>query len=309
MDIGVNLAPKHATGLSLSNPVMTSAGTFGGDGYGSGVPTEFPWDELGAVVLKSTTLLPRLGNPEPHMAEQPYGWLNAVGLKNPGIAEFCEDVMPGFVDSDVPIILSLAADSHEDFVSLGKIATGVPGIKGIELNFGCPNTASGLDFGQNAEAAKRVTEAVKSEVHLPIIVKLTPNVTDVVEIGIAVQEGGADAITAINTVGGMAVDWRTGRPSLGNVLGGLSGSAIKPIALGVVYRLARAVDIPVIGVGGISNADDAMEFFCVGATAVQIGSAALGRPNIYLAILAGIVERMEAKGLEDLPSLRKGLAS
>jgi len=309
MDIGVNLAPKHAAGLYLSNPVMPSAGTFGGDGYGSGVPGDFPEDELGAIVLKSTTLLPRLGNPDPHMSEEPYGWLNAVGLKNPGIHEFRDRVMPSFADSDVPIILSLAADSHEDFISLAQIAVGIPGVDGIELNFGCPNTVTGLDFGQNADAAKHVTQRVKQEINLPVIVKLTPNVTDVVEIAMAVQEGGADAITAINTVGGMAVDWHTGRPSVGNVLGGLSGPAIKPIALGVVYKLVRAVDIPVIGVGGISNADDALEFFCVGATAIQVGSASFGRPNIYLAILAGIVERMEQHGVQDLPSLRKVIES
>ena len=305
MDIGVNLAPKHVTGLYLSSPVMTSAGTFGGDGYGGGLLPDFAINELGAIVLKSTTLMPRIGNPEPHMEEQAHGWLNAVGLKNPGIHDFRDSVMPVFIHSTVPVILSLAADSYEDFIALAQIAGEIVGIDGIELNFGCPNTASGLDFGQNAEAARRVTRGVKELLRIPVIVKLTPNVTDVVEIGLAVQEGGADAVTAINTVGGMAVEWNTGRPSIGNVLGGLSGPGIKPIALGVVYKLVRAIEIPVIGVGGISSADDALEFFCVGATAVQIGSASFGRPHIYLDVIAGIVGRMEQQGLKDLPSLRK----
>jgi len=307
MDISVNLAPGHSKGLYLSNPVMTSAGTFGSDGYGSGLPLGFPFDELGAIVLKSTTLLPRLGNPEPHMEEQPNGWLNAVGLKNPGIYDLIDNVLPIFADSNVPIILSLAADSHEDFIALAQIASGVANIDAIELNFGCPNTASGLDFGQNAEAARRVTRDVKALVNMPVIVKLTPNVTDVVEIAMAVEDGGADAITAINTVAGMAVDWSTGRPALGNVMGGLSGPAIKPVALGIVYKLACAVGVPVIGVGGISNADDALEFLCVGASAVQVGSASFGRPNIYLAVIAGIIERMGQQGLPDVPSLRKDI--
>ena len=307
MDISVNLAPGHSKGLYLSNPVMTSAGTFGSDGYGSGLPLGFPFDELGAIVLKSTTLLPRLGNPEPHMEEQPNGWLNAVGLKNPGIYDLIDNVLPIFADSNVPIILSLAADSHEDFIALAQIASGVANIDAIELNFGCPNTASGLDFGQNAEAARRVTRDVKALVNIPVIVKLTPNVTDVVEIAMAVEDGGADAITAINTVAGMAVDWSTGRPALGNVMGGLSGPAIKPVALGIVYKLACAVGVPVIGVGGISNADDALEFLCVGASAVQVGSASFGRPNIYLAVIAGIIERMGQQGLPDVPSLRKDI--
>ena len=305
MDISVNLAPGHSKGLYLSNPVMTSAGTFGSDGYGSGLPSDFPFHELGAIVLKSTTLLPRLGNSEPHMEEQPSGWLNAVGLKNPGIYDLMDNVLPLFADLNVPIILSLAADSYEDFIALAQIASGVASIDAIELNFGCPNTASGLDFGQNAEAARRVTQDVKALVNMPVIVKLTPNVTDVVEVAIAVEDGGADAITAINTVAGMAVDWSTGRPALGNVMGGLSGPAIKPVALGIVYKLACAVGVPVIGVGGISNADDALEFLCVGASAVQVGSASFGRPNIYLAVIAGIIERMEQKGLQDVPSLRK----
>ena len=307
MDISVNLAPGHSKGLYLSNPVMTSAGTFGSDGYGSGLPLGFPFDELGAIVLKSTTLLPRLGNPEPHMEEQPNGWLNAVGLKNPGIYDLIDNVLPIFADSNVPIILSLAADSHEDFIALAQIASGVANIDAIELNFGCPNTASGLDFGQNAEAARRVTRDVKALVNMPVIVKLTPNVTDVVEIAMAVEDGGADAITAINTVAGMAVDWSTGSPALGNVMGGLSGPAIKPVALGIVYKLACAVGVPVIGVGGISNADDALEFLCVGASAVQVGSASFGRPNIYLAVIAGIIERMGQQGLPDVSSLRKDI--
>jgi dihydroorotate dehydrogenase (NAD+) catalytic subunit len=305
MDVSVNLAPSYPKGLYLSNPVMTSAGTFGSDGYGSGLPKNFPFSELGAIVLKSTTLLPRLGNPEPHMEEQPNGWLNAIGLKNPGIHGLMENVLPVFADSKIPIILSLAADSYEDFIALAQIASRITVIDAIELNFGCPNTANGLDFGQNPAIAWRVTQDVKALVNMPVIVKLTPNVTDVVEIAIAVEDGGADAITAINTVAGMAVDWSTGRPALGNVMGGLSGPAIKPVALGIVYKLVRAVGIPVIGVGGISNADDAMEFLCVGASAIQVGSASLGHPNRYLAVIAGIVEKMEQQGLNDVPSLRK----
>ncbi len=307
MDLKVNLAPRRAQGLWLRNPVMTSAGTFGADGYGAGIPDGFPLDQLGAVVMKTTTPLPRRGNPEPQLAQLPYGWLNSIGLANPGIEAVLREKAPLWAMWPVPVVLSIAGERVEEFEALARRVEGTPGIAALEINVSCPNVEGGLDFGQRPEVAAEVTRRVKAATSLPIIVKLTPNVTDIAEVARAVEAAGADALTLVNTVVGLGIDASTRKPLLGNVLGGLSGPGMKPIALAMVYRVAKAVRVPIIGVGGIISGTDAVEFFLAGASAVQVGSGALGRPGVYLQVLAGIVEQMATQGVEDVGHLRGGL--
>lgn len=307
MELQVNLAPHHNRGLWLKNPIMTSAGTFGADGYGGGLPEGFPLDQLGAVVMKTTTPHPRRGNPEPQTAQLPYGWLNSIGLANPGIEAVLREKAPLWTSWGVPVVLSIAGERVEEFEELARRVGRTPGIAALEVNVSCPNVEGGLEFGQRPDVAAEVTRRVKAATSLPVIVKLTPNVTDVVEVAKAVEAAGADALTLVNTVVGLGIDASTRRPLLGNVLGGLSGPAIKPMALAMVYRVARAVGTPIIGVGGISAGTDAAEFLLAGASAVQVGSGALGRPRVYLQVLAGLVEYMEAQGLGELRGLIGGL--
>ncbi len=297
VDLAVNLAPRHPKGLWLTNPVMTSAGTFGADGYGAGLPEGFPLDDLGAVVMKTTTPHPRLGNPEPQLAQLPVGWLNSIGLANPGIEAVLREKAALWASWPIPVILSIAGERVEEFQELARRVEGTPGIAALEVNVSCPNVEGGLEFGQRPELAAEVTRRVKQVTSLPVIVKLTPNVTDIVEVARAVEAAGADALTLINTVVGMGIDAESGKPLLGNVLGGLSGPAIKPVALAAVYRVAKVVRVPIIGVGGITTGADAVEFLLAGASAVQVGSAALGRPQVYLRVLAGIVEAMAGRAL------------
>ena len=301
MKLSVELAPHSQRGLLLKNPVMTAAGTVE---YGIEYAKMVDIQRLGALVCKGTTLAPRPGNPQPRLAETASGLLNSVGLQNIGIDALIKEKAPTWATWSVPVIVNIAGESAEEYAEIARRLEGVVGVSGIEVNIGCPNVVQGgMEFGQSPETAAEVTRAVKSQTSLPVIVKLTPNVTDIVPIAQAVAGAGADALSLINTVVGMAIDITQRRPFLGGVSGGLSGPAIKPIALYMVYRVSQAVEVPVIGCGGIGCADDALEFIMAGATAVQIGTANLVNPNAPLEVLEGIERFMEREGIKDIAEL------
>jgi dihydroorotate dehydrogenase (NAD+) catalytic subunit len=299
--LSVELAPHSQRGLLLKNPVMTASGTVE---YGIEYAKMVDIQRLGAIVCKGTTLAPRPGNPQPRLAETASGLLNSVGLQNIGIDALIKEKAPTWANWSVPVIVNIASESAEEYAQLARKLEGVAGISCIEVNIGCPNVVKGgMEFGQSPETAAEVTKAVKSQTSLPVIVKLTPNVTDIVPIAQAVAGAGADALSLINTVVGMAIDITQRRPFLGGVSGGLSGPAIKPIALHMVYRVSQAVEVPVIGCGGIGCADDALEFIMAGATAVQTGTANLVDPNAPLEVLEGIEHFMEREGIKDIADL------
>ena len=299
VDLSVQLAPNHPKGLLLANPVMTASGTFG---YGIEYSELIDIQRLGAIVCKCTTLKPREGNPQPRLVETASGVLNSVGLENIGIEAVIKEKAPIWAKWQVPVIVNIARETVDEYKKLAARLDGISGVHGIEVNISCPNVASGgMEFGTNPKAAAKVTAAVKKVSSLPVIVKLSPNVVDIGEIASAVCEAGADAITLINTVCGMAININERRPYLGNIVGGLSGPAIKPIALYAVYAVAGIVSIPIIGCGGISCADDALEFLMAGASAVQVGTANMTSPQTALDVLNGI-ERFMAK--ENIQSLK-----
>ena len=301
MNLSIQLAPKHERGLQLANPVMTASGTFG---YGTEYSHLFDIQKLGAIVCKGTTLEPRDGNPQPRLAETACGLLNSIGLQNIGIEALIKEKAPIWAGWHVPVIVNIAGENIEDYAQLAGKLDGVAGISGIELNISCPNIkAGGAEFGSNPESAAKVTAAVKVATSLPVLVKLTPNTSNIAEIAMAAAEAGADAISLINTLKGMAMDITKRRPLLGTITGGLSGPAIKPVALYMVYEVARVVDIPVIGCGGITNASDAIEFIMAGASAVQVGTASFTNPRAPLDVLEGIGQFMEKEGIENLTKL------
>ena len=301
MKLSVELAPHSQRGLLLKNPVMTASGTVE---YGIEYAKMVDIQRLGAIVCKGTTLAPRPGNPQPRLAETASGLLNSVGLQNIGIDALIREKASTWATWSVPVIVNIAGESAEEYAQLARKLEGAAGVSGIEVNIGCPNVVQGgMEFGQSPETAAEVTKAVKSQTSLPVIVKLTPNVTDIIPIAQAVAGAGADALSLINTVVGMAIDITQRRPFLGGVSGGLSGPAIKPIALYMVYRVSQAVEVPVIGCGGIGCADDALEFIMAGATAVQIGTANLVNPNAPLEVLEGIERFMEREGIKDIADL------
>jgi dihydroorotate dehydrogenase (NAD+) catalytic subunit len=302
LNLAVELAPRRKTGLAVANPVMTASGTFS---YGLEFAKAFDVQRLGAIVSKGTTLRPRSGNPQPRTAETPAGMLNSIGLQNVGIDALVRDIAPIWATWQVPVIVNIAGDSVSEFGDLAVRLEGVPGVSGIEVNISCPNVSvGGMEFGQDPDLAAAVTEAVLRETTLPVIVKLTPNVTDVIKIARAVVDAGADALCVINTVQGMAIDVKRRRPAIATVFGGLSGPALKPIALRMVYQVAEAVDVPVIGCGGISTAGDALEFIMAGATAVQVGTASFSNPRAPLDILEGIESFLREEGVTDIGELR-----
>jgi dihydroorotate dehydrogenase (NAD+) catalytic subunit len=301
VDLSIQLAPKHQKGLSLANPVITASGTFG---YGIEYSELVNIQRLGAIVCKGTTLKPRDGNPQPRLIETASGVINSVGLENVGVDAVIKEKAPIWVQWKVPVIINIAGETIAEYKEVASRLEGVAGICAIEVNISCPNINSGgIEFCTNGTSAAEVTEKVKSVSSLPVIVKLSPNVSNIVEIAVAVQQAGADAITLINTVRGMAIDIDKHRPSLGNNVGGLSGPAIKPIALYMVYEVAGAVDIPIIGCGGISCADDAIEFLMAGASAVQVGTASLASPRATLDILDGIEQFMTKNALPNLKAV------
>ena len=273
-------------GLELANPVMTASGTFG---YGAEFFNLTDLNQLGAMVVKGISLAPRPGNPPPRIVETACGMLNAIGLENVGLERFICDKMPFLRTCSSKLIVNILGDSVEEYAVLARELSAVEGVHGIEINISCPNVKKGgVAFGTVPEMAAAVTRAVKVASTLPVIVKLSPNVTDIVAMSRAVEASGADAISLINTLIGMAIDIRHRRPKLANIIGGLSGPAIKPIALRMVWQVASAVTIPVIGIGGISTAEDAIEFLLAGATAIQVGTANFYRPNATGEIIAGI---------------------
>jgi dihydroorotate dehydrogenase (NAD+) catalytic subunit len=297
----VDLSVDLGRGLVLRNPVMVASGTFGyGIEYGDVVDVEL----LGAICCKGTTLRPRIGNQPPRVTETPAGMLNSIGLQNPGVDGVIEKYAPLWATWGVPVLVNVAGESIEDYVGVVRKLDGVPGIAGIELNISCPNVGKGgLQFAVDADAAEAVTAAVRAETELPLMVKLSPNVADVRAIARAIERGGADAISAINTLSGIAVDVPARRPLLGNVYGGLSGPAIKPIALRVVYEVAQTVEIPVVGIGGIGSLADAVEFFLVGASAVQVGTAIFADPTVPLRIIEELPGYCVEHGFETLGQL------
>jgi len=301
VDLSVQLAPKHPKGLLLANPVMTASGTFG---YGIEYSELIDIQKLGAIVCKGTTMKPREGNPQPRLIETASGILNSVGLENIGVEAVIREKAPVWAKWQVPVIVNIAGETIDEYKEVAARLEGIAGISAIEVNISCPNLSSGgIEFCTNGVSAAEVTEKVKSVSSLPVIVKLSPNVTDITEIASAVCEAGADAITLINTVRGMAIDINRCQPSLGNSMGGLSGPAIKPIALYMVYQLAGIVDIPVIGCGGISCVEDAIEFLMAGASAVQVGTANLASPQVALEVLNGIEQFMRKNGALNLKAV------
>lgn len=297
----VQIAPRHPEGLILPNPVMIAAGIAG---YGTEYSELTDIQKLGAIVCKGTTLMPKEGNAQPRLVETAGGLLNSVGLENIGVDALIGEKAPVWAGWRVPVIVNVAGETIDEYVAVASKLEGVPGISGIELNISCPNvSAGGMEFGVDPKLAAQVTSAVKAATTLPVIVKLSPNVTDIKEIALAVEAAGADAISLINTLKGMAIDIDQRKPCLGNMVGGLSGPAIKPVALYMVFEVARVVRIPLIGCGGIACVEDALEFIMAGATAVQIGTASLTRPDICLTILEGIERFMLDKGVENYTDL------
>jgi len=295
LDIGVGVG--H--GLRLRGPVMVASGTFG---YGFDAPL-VDRSALGAIVTKGTTPRPRAGNAPTRIAETPSGMLNAIGLQNPGVEHVAREYAPTWATWEVPVIVNVAGDAIQDYVEVARRLDGVAGVAGLELNISCPNVVNGLQFGLDPRLAAELTLAVRRATELPLIVKLTPNVTDIVAVGRAVEAAGADAVSAINTYVGMAIDVRRRRPMLSRGSGGVSGPAIKPMALQAVWQLAAELSIPVIGIGGITTPSDALEFLLAGAVAVQLGTVNYLRPESTREVFDGIAQYMHQHGFNNLRAL------
>lgn len=280
-------------GLRLKNPIGVASGTFG---YAREMAGLVDLNRLGAILPKTITRLPREGNAPPRTFETTGGMLNSIGLANSGIDVFIEEQLPYLADLQPKIIVSIAGRSIEEFVDMAARLDGLPGVAGLELNISCPNVSGGVDFGSDPALCEPLVAGVRKACSLPVLAKLTPNVTDITAIAKAAEAGGADAISLINTCLGMGVNWRRRRPYLGNVMGGLSGPAIKPIALRAVFQVSRAVGIPLMGIGGISSVDDVMEFLVTGASAVQIGTANFFNPSVSMQILDALPAAIEQLG-------------
>ncbi len=273
-------------GIKLKNPVLTASGTFG---YAAEYKEFVDLDQLGGIILKGLSLYPSRGNPSPRIVETPAGLLNAVGLENVGIEAFIKDKLPFLRTVKTKIFVNIYGKSVEEYEALAAIIDNLPEISGIEVNISCPNVeAGGAAFGKDPDAAFRVVSRVRKSTSKHLMVKLSPNVSDIGRIAVSVEKAGADAISLINTLTGLAVDIDTFKPVLANVTGGLSGPAVKPVALRMVWEAAQQVDIPVIGIGGITDAADALEFIVAGATAVQVGTASLVDPSALAKIVDGI---------------------
>jgi dihydroorotate dehydrogenase (NAD+) catalytic subunit len=301
VDLSVQLAPKNKKGLLLANPVMTASGTFG---YGTEYSQLFDIQKLGAIVCKGTTLEPREGNPQPRLVETAGGVINSIGLQNIGVQALIEEKAPVWAGWRVPVIVNIAGDTIAEYAELAQRLDSVKGISGVEINISCPNVrAGGALFGASPDTAAAVTAAVRAATSLPVIVKLTPNTGNIAGVARAVAGAGADAVSLINSVKAMAIDISERRPAIGNITGGLSGPAIKPLALALVYEVAGVVDIPVIGLGGIATATDALEFLMAGASGVQVGSATYRNPHAALDVLEGIERFMVKEGVKKLSEI------
>ena len=293
--LAVNIA-----GIKMKTPVMTGSGTFG---FGEEFSDFVDLNQLGAIVVKGTTLKPRSGNEGIRIAETPSGMLNCIGLENPGVEYFLTDILPRIAQYDAPIIVNISGSTVEEYGQLAKMLD-VPGVAAIELNVSCPNVREGgIVFGTDPQSAAAVVRAAKANTKKPVILKLSPNVTDITIMAKAVEAAGADAISMINTLIGMAIDARTWKPVLGNIIGGLSGPAVKPVALRLVWQVAQCVKIPIIGMGGIMTAEDAVEFLLAGASAVAVGTANFVNPSAAQDIADGIDDYLVARKLTNVSQL------
>ena len=287
--------------LQLKNPVMTASGTFG---YGLEFADFMPLDGIGGIIVKGTTLHPREGNDYPRMAETAQGMLNCVGLQNKGVDYFCTHIYPQIKDIDTNMIVNVSGSSPEDYAECAARIDALEQIPAIELNISCPNVKDGgMAFGVTCAGAASVVKAVRQRYHKTLIVKLSPNVTDITEIARAVEAEGADAVSLINTLMGMAIDIERRKPLLSIHTGGLSGPAVKPVALRMVWQVAKAVGIPVVGLGGISNAKDAIEFLMAGATAIEIGTANFLDPAVSIKVRDGIGDWLDAHGCQSVEEI------
>ncbi len=288
-------------GVEFENPVWTASGTFG---FGLEYAPYMDLNRAGAVCVKGLSIKPREGNEPPRIWETPCGMLNAIGLQNPGVEYFVEKIVPQLKNYRCRVIANIYGSTVEEYVAVAEALKGVDGVDAIELNISCPNVKKGgLAFGVDPVEAAKLTEAVKKATDKPVIVKLSPNVTDIVEIAKAIESAGADALSAINTLLGMAIDIRRRKPRIKNRFGGLSGPAIKPVAVRMVYQVARAVSIPVIGIGGISTWEDAVEFFLAGASAVQVGTANFFNPKAVEEIVEGLENYLKEMGYSHISEL------
>lgn len=292
-DLSVQLGP-----LRLKNPVMAASGTFG---YGAEYSDFFDLRELGAIVVKGLSLQPRPGNPPPRLAETPAGLINAIGLENVGVESFIREKLPFLAQLQVPVIANIFGNTVDEYAELASRLDGIPGLAAIEINISCPNVKEGgMVFGTDPSMAAGVVQAVRRTASMPIITKLTPNVTRIAQIARAVVDAGSDMLSCINTIAAMAVDIFSRRPKLANIVGGLSGPAIKPIALRCTYEVVQAVHCPVIGIGGITNATDALEFLLIGARAVQIGTANFVRPSVTREVIDGMRRFLGVQGIHSV---------
>ena len=288
IDLSVTLGRLH-----LKNPILVASGTFG---YAREMAGVVDFARLGGVIPKTVTRQPRAGNTPPRTVETPCGMLNAIGLDNDGIEYFLHHHLPYLRTLPTAIIANIAGENEDDFVEMAAMLGRTEGLAGVELNLSCPNVASGIDFAIDPEITRRVVARVRVVCPLPIVAKLTPNVTNIVPIARAAAEAGADAVSLVNTFVGMAVDWRRRRPILGNVTGGLSGPAIKPLALRLVWQVARQVRVPIIGIGGIATIDDVMEFLIAGVSAVQLGTANFYDPTVSARVAGQLPEALTQLG-------------
>jgi dihydroorotate dehydrogenase (NAD+) catalytic subunit len=293
----VNLA-----GLDLKNPVMPASGCFG---FGKEYARFYDLNLLGAIVVKATTMEARPGNPTPRVAETPGGMLNAIGLQNPGLERVISEELPWLARFSSPVIVNVAGTTEEDYIQVAERLAKVGNVAAVELNISCPNVKEGgITFGTDAKVAADLTAKVKAVCPIPLFVKLSPNVTDIVEIGCAVEEAGADGLSMINTLLGMRIDLKRQKPILANRMGGLSGPAIKPIAIRMIWEVSQKVNIPIIGMGGIQSADDVIEYFLAGASAVAVGTANFTDPFVCPTIIADLPGKLAEMGVNHINELK-----
>lgn len=295
-DLSVNIA-----GIKLKNPVLTASGTFG---YGEEYAEFVDLNKLGGVIVKGISINPIKGNPPPRIWETPSGMLNAIGLENPGVDVFLNEKLPYLRQFDTAVIVNIFGYSCEEYVQVAEKLDGVPGVAGLEVNISCPNVkAGGIVFGMNQKAAFELLAAVRRATKLPIIAKLSPNVTDITEFARTARDAGCDGLSLINTLIGMAIDVRCMKPRLANCTGGLSGPAIKPVAVRMVWQVAKSVHLPILGMGGIATGEDALEFILAGASAVAVGTANFVNPRATLDVLSGIESLMIEQGIRDIKDI------
>jgi len=294
-DLAVSLGRLH-----LQNPILVASGTFG---YAREMAGLIDFRKLGGLIPKTVTRQPRIGNPPPRTVETPAGMLNAIGLDNDGIEHFLAHHVPYLATLPTAVLANIAGKNEDEFVEMAAMLEGVAGLAGVELNLSCPNVAGGVDFAVDPQITGRVVRRVREVCSLPIVAKLTPNVTDIVPIAQAAADAGADAVSLVNTFVGMAIDWRRRRPILGNVTGGLSGPAIKPLALRLVWRVAQHVRVPIMGIGGVGTIDDVMEFLVAGASAVQVGTANFYDPMASVRLVDELPMALAQLGAKSVPEV------